>query len=585
MQPLEVFALTKDMERATGSIDYDELEWHRKYYDFGEFTLTVNKELYDPSWAYIYAPDRPETGVILKRTVQDDDYNSDVSVGADKVVLQGLFLEYLLNNVVNLVESVEENRIYVPKPSWPTSSVQSRGAAYKTKDGSIAYKDGSGGYTKADGTAVKEEDLGDRVDRGNLSFGDGSGADYARFYYSTSGTPKIGGTITRTHMAVSGDVSTGTIEYIDKAGNIYYRDNGDASPGMKGGLYVAQGVAVNSDAGEYRRKIAEWERLPSDLNGRYRTVQVAGPWARAELELLTQQRDNIELVYTMARKLMQDNILYDVPTITGIKKLLPDTSIDLTYLGEWMYQELKTVGASFRLFYSFEQNTTVLQFYRGVDRTQEQNSNPWATFSEDRGNLYNFAASVDESNYKNKCYVLYDYDEPNSWTSSGAPRASRHQKPDSSVFADYDGWYIPYTRKAGSIVCRLDDGRPDAETWLDLRTSKPEADGQWKRDLYTDEPTDLPSCRSQYANFQNGLREQGMAYLTSEFGEERSLDTGTLELSEYLEGWDLGDRVDMAVSSLGLVQEARIVECVERHTSGSSTVQIVVDEAEVRQVA
>lgn len=577
MEPLEVFALTEGMERASGSIDYEELVWDRRYYETGAFSMVVSEELYDPSWAYIYTPFRPETGIVQKVMGQDEAYDCDYAIGADQVLLQGSFLEDLMNNVVNLVEEVETEKEYVPKPSWPTSSVQARGEARETASGQTAYKDGAGGWALADGTPVKEEDLGKKVDCFNALFGWPGTDDYSRYYYHTNGEPKPGGRIEGTHMALRDLHMGGTIEYVDKAGTVYYRDE------ETGFLRAAQGVAVNNpEASGYYRRLAEWERLDSDESGHYRLVEVAGPWSRQDLDVLTGERDNVQLVYEVARKLMQDNILYDVPEIEGVKKTLPDTNASLTYLGDWMHQELATVGASFRLFYNFEMNSTVLQFYRGKDCTQAQSGNPWAVFSEDWGTLYGYCAGVDRSNYKNKCYVLYDYDEPTAWDGQ-KPRANQvYEWNETGVSATSKGWRIPYARRRGMVVARLDDGMADAETWLDLRSEAPAADGQWSRSDYSEKPTDLPQCRAQYAGFLDGLKERGIAHLKENHGVEVSLDSYTLATDDYLAVWDLGDRVDMSLRTLGIVQEARVVGCRETHRSGESTVEPDIAEAEPR---
>ena len=49
LEPLEVFALTSDMQRATGSIPYKSLMWDRKYYECGSFLMEVPANIYDPS--------------------------------------------------------------------------------------------------------------------------------------------------------------------------------------------------------------------------------------------------------------------------------------------------------------------------------------------------------------------------------------------------------------------------------------------------------------------------------------------------------------------------------------------------------
>ena len=169
--------------------------------------------------------------------------------------------------------------------------------------------------------------------------------------------------------------------------------------------------------------------------------------------------------------------------------------------------------------------------------------------------------------------MLYDYEEPTAWNGQ-RPRANPlYEWNDTGVSATLKGYRIPYARRRGMVVARLDDGRPDAETWLDLRGEAPAADGQWSRSDYSAEPTDLPACKGQYAGFLDGLKERGLSYLMEEHGEIVSLDSCTLAADDYLAVWDLGDKVDMAVPSLGIVREARVVGVRETHSPGESTIE------------
>ena len=44
--------------------------------------------------------------------------------------------------------------------------------------------------------------------------------------------------------------------------------------------------------------------------------------------------------------------------------------------------------------------------------------------------------------------------------------------------------------------------------------------------------------------------------------------------------WDLGDKVDLSISRIGVEQTARIIGCTEVHESGSSTVRAEMGETQ-----
>ena len=102
--PLEVFILDADFKRLTGSIPYDSLIWHRRYYGVGEFQMQVRSSLYSTDWAYVYCEDRPETGIIQK--VEYDDTTEGPRNGEDTVIISGFFLEEVLNRLVFLFSTL-----------------------------------------------------------------------------------------------------------------------------------------------------------------------------------------------------------------------------------------------------------------------------------------------------------------------------------------------------------------------------------------------------------------------------------------------------------------------------------------------
>lgn len=76
-------------------IPYSNLVWNRRYYDYGEFQIQIDPDLYDPdSWTFITTPDSDEMGLIQKV-----EYTSE---NGGRLVLSGMFAESLLDNAVLL---------------------------------------------------------------------------------------------------------------------------------------------------------------------------------------------------------------------------------------------------------------------------------------------------------------------------------------------------------------------------------------------------------------------------------------------------------------------------------------------------
>ena len=200
--------------------------------------------------------------------------------------------------------------------------------------------------------------------------------------------------------------------------------------------------------------------------------------------------------------------------------------------------------------------------------------NAWAVFSDKWGSLYDYSASVDDSNYRNLCYVLHEFDEP-VWDDSGHPVV---ETVTGELMTEILGYRVKYTSQRGSWVVRLEDDYEDRETWLDKRDEKPEQDQDWPRDMQEEMPDLSGVTKESYDQFKTSLQNEGRAYLEENYPIVKNLDTGTLNMSGYLTGFDLGDKVDMEVSTLGLKETARIIEVDEVHESGNSEIHLVMGE-------
>ena len=367
-EPLEVFAIDDNMNRATGSIPYRSLRWVRRYCEPGEFEMVVPANIYSPSWAYIYADKRPEMGIVQKVEYQDD---AQAYGGIDSVTLSGYFFEAVLNHIVFLVESPEEQKVYVPKPRRPWFQ--------HSKQDAKVYTDGVGGYyyENAQGTITNAE-----TGTSGLTTDGLTEVDYLAAYGAMQTNPDIGLTTkdyfyTADHQSITvvpylGDkhgqpTKTYDIVFEDDKGNVFYRNEYNR---------LTQAVGVVESYGDvYQCQKRRWDALDGDEYGKYYTVTVKGPWQRTEAEEPITEGDSIAIVFAWAQRMMGNWLLYEEPEIEGIQKQV-DPSFQ--YLGDLLYSTLYEVGASLRLEYLFEKNIFILSVYRGFDRTQIEDAEPVA---------------------------------------------------------------------------------------------------------------------------------------------------------------------------------------------------------------
>lgn len=573
VKPLEVFAIDGQMNRATGSIPYTSLTWHRKYHECGEFSMTVPASIYDPSWYFIETDERPETGIVQKVQYTDDPtYGND-----DTVTISGFFLESIMNRRTFLDETPEEvtYRYYVSPPSPPKKSLVEP-KVYTDSTGRYWYSTPSGSsYGVCDGNtdptgrvpggAITTDESGTYVETstGRVELTQQIVFEQSNSYYYDDGSST---TINRVQNVGTGNETTQhSVAFDDGYGHVYYHDSNT------GTLKVATGV-TDKQGDNYTVAKRRWD---TSTDGGWVTVTktVKGPWQTTGTFDPITPMDNVKRCVQWAHMYYQNEMLFEEPDITGEEKAV-DPSFML--LGDLLYQELQTVGASFRVEYDFINAQFIFSVWRGVDRTQSQSTNPWAVFSDTWGSLYGYDAQRDDSNYRNKCYVLYDYDLPNGFDSSGAPALSPvYEKTENGQQGDIIGWKVPYTRKRGFTTVRLEDDLDDRETYLDLRNDPPACDSEWEREYTGADKPSLPGgMKAQYEAFPASLESQGRTLLETDYPVVTSLDTGDLRMDRYLKDYDMGDLVDMAVERLGIVKEARITGVQEVYESGSSTITL-----------
>lgn len=228
----------------------------------------------------------------------------------------------------------------------------------------------------------------------------------------------------------------------------------------------------------------------------------------------------------------------------------------------------------------FHGNSGTGSFIAGPDIPVEEKGGRWSVFSSTWGNMYGYSASTDDSNLKNTCYVLYDYEEPDSFDENGYPTVTEVWGFNEDQQWSVQGYEIPHHTNQGYItVTTGDDTDTRKETALDKRSEKPECDSEWSREQYDEKPTFTTDMKSTYEDFQKSLEDAGKTYLATEYCVVNNLDTGTLDTSRYITDYDLGDVVDWAVEPLGISKEARITEVEEVYESSRCEVRLTIGDA------
>ena len=580
LRPLEVFAVDENMNRASGTIPYTSLTWSRRYHECGQFSMVVPADVYDPSWAYIYADARPETGVVQKVEYSDTAHTPD---GVDTVTVSGFFLECLLNRLTFLVEQPEEKtiEIHIPAPKTPGIMRKDMPTVWRDPEsGEYIYQNAEGDLVTEDGVQVDGSSDWEEVSttfRGMTEVNGTWGALPTDMMSSNFNYKTEDGKITVTSWF--GKSETFDIVMEDDKGNVYYKTPGYTGEGGHA-ICIANACATLNANKSYSAAKRAWN---ASGGVRYETITVKGPWQRTDTMEPITESDSVDQLFKWLQTFFGSTFKYQEPEFEGIVKTLDPS---LQRMGDFAYSVLQEVGASLRVVYGFENDTMVLEAYKGKDRTQEQTEMPWTVFSDTWGTIYDYTASRDTSNYRNTCYVLYSYDQPKSFDSDGTPHLTELY--DSNEADHPSGWKVEYETKRGYQTASIkgDDGsEPTIECYLDLRDSggTPACDSEWSRDEYRYDETQpnngkptLTACKAQYDEWPDALTAKGVAELEQNYGVVTNLDTGTVVTSGYMADWDLGDVVEFGVSTVGLMSQARIIGVDEVYESGLADIRIEV---------
>ena len=148
-------------------------------------------------------------------------------------------------------------------------------------------------------------------------------------------------------------------------------------------------------SGFFAEKLLDNYVLVTDISGSAKIGNVA-------LELLK----NVVIVEQDKMPPINIGSIYEGDTISYSYK----SNDGVSEIGKILYSLLETQQLSYNLEYDFKNDKFIFNIYKGLNRTQEQNTNSWIVFSTGFNNIDNLTYTVDNSNYKN----MYTVNIPNS---------------------------------------------------------------------------------------------------------------------------------------------------------------------------
>ena len=189
-------------------------------------------------------------------------------------------------------------------------------------------------------------------------------------------------------------------------------------------------------------------------------------------------------------------------------------------VGEQLYMTEQSQGMSHRIAYNYEQNKLRFEVWEGLDRTDEQDVNSWAIFSDSFRNIRDAVYNQDESNYKNVAYV------------AGAGEGS--------------------SRTIVEVDIRTDPNEERRETWVDARDLQK---------TYTSGGTQVTYTDAQYREL---LRQRGLDKLT-QFAQIETVNSNVDPSANLVYGvdYDLGDLCTYRYTDVNIEMSKRITEITE----------------------
>lgn len=197
-------------------------------------------------------------------------------------------------------------------------------------------------------------------------------------------------------------------------------------------------------------------------------------------------------------------------------------------VGERLYDMLKTQEMSQRLVFDYLENTLTYEVWKGLDRTDAQNINSWAIFSDAFRNIKNAQYDRDESDCKNVAFV------------AGAGEGAN--------------------RKIVEVDIRSSHDEERRELWVDARDLQQVSDNV----TYTDE---------QYHDL---LFQRGLEKLADYAGIEK-VDSDVDPAANLIYGvdYDLGDLCTYRYSDVNIECSKRITEIQEVLEGSKRTLSVI----------
>lgn len=198
-------------------------------------------------------------------------------------------------------------------------------------------------------------------------------------------------------------------------------------------------------------------------------------------------------------------------------------------LGVKLFEMLQTQEISWRIDYDMVKNELTFEVWQGLDRTQNQNKNPFVVFSNGFQNIHDIDASIDVSNYKNYAIVVGNgsYEDGNQ--------------------------IVVYVNRIKN--------------------------GETRHEIYVDATSDNFDTESQtLKEFQESLAQKGLEVL-DEHQIINELEFQTDESTfKYLVDYDLGDKCEIIIEELERSYQTRIIEVYETIVSGVMTTELTFGE-------
>lgn len=191
-----------------------------------------------------------------------------------------------------------------------------------------------------------------------------------------------------------------------------------------------------------------------------------------------------------------------------------------------IYELLQTQELSIRCLYDYVNNSMSAVVWQGKDRTQDQDVNSFVVFSEGFRNMQNEEIIIDNSNFKNYAVVIGNgrYEEGNQ-----------------------------------------------IEVIVDLRSNK----NVYAQKLYVDQTGQTyDETKQTLDEFKEQLRQAGIEEL-AKYTDITSVSFDTIDRGlTYMKDYDLGDKCDVVLDSIGESYTVRIIEVTEVFKENKHTVSL-----------